>query len=572
MTEVNLNWGVQIPLRDGIRLSATLYLPANGSTPAPTLFSLTPYTAHRNHARAMYFASHDFPFLIVDVRGRGNSEGVFQPFIQEAQDGHDVVQWIAQQSFCNGRVAMFSGSYEGYAQWATAKEFPPNLATIVPGMAAAPGLDFPMRNNVPHSYIVQWLLFTAGRTSQDRIFEDAPFWREKFRGWFESGRPFSELDSWIGSPSEIFQEWLNHPESDSYWDSFRPSAAEFSQINLPVLTLTGAYDGDQPGALYYYREHTRLSTIARENHFLIIGPWDHAGVLAPKSEVAGLKLGAASMLDILELHRQWYEWTLREGPRPAFLQKQVAYYVTGAEKWRYAESLDAITTRVEPLYLSSPGTASCIFGSGLLRACRGGGTFDSYTYDPKDTNGSRMEALATDLPCLRPTFPTDNLASQASVYSNDGKQLVYHSEPFQRDREISGFFRLVTWISIDQPDTDFSVAVYEIRDDGGSVLLTADLLRARYREGLRESKPVATTVPLCYSFELFTFVSRELAKGSRLRLVIGPVNSIFSQKNYNSGGIVAQETIADACIVNVKLFHDESHPSVLFVPFGLEER
>ena len=130
--KVEWQWGVKIPLRDAVHLNATLYKPAGLKELRPCLFTLTPYIGQSYHDRGMYFAAHGYPFLTVDVRGRGNSEGVFQPLIQEAQDGYDVVEWLAQQPYCNGKISMWGGSYAGYDQWATAKEFPPHLATIVP--------------------------------------------------------------------------------------------------------------------------------------------------------------------------------------------------------------------------------------------------------------------------------------------------------------------------------------------------------------------------------------------------------------------------------------------------------
>ena len=122
--KVEWQWGVKIPLRDGVHLNATLYKPAGLKEPRPCLFTLTPYIGQSYHDRGMYFAAHGYPFLTVDVRGRGNSEGVFQPLIQEAKDGYDVVEWLAQQPYCNGKVSMWGGSYAGYDQWTTAKEFP----------------------------------------------------------------------------------------------------------------------------------------------------------------------------------------------------------------------------------------------------------------------------------------------------------------------------------------------------------------------------------------------------------------------------------------------------------------
>jgi putative CocE/NonD family hydrolase len=101
-----LRWGVKIPMRDKTELNATLYLPKNpdGSTArTPVIFTLTPYIADSYHPRADYFASRGYAFALVDVRGRGNSGGEFEPNAHDARDGHDLVEWFAKQPFCDGR-------------------------------------------------------------------------------------------------------------------------------------------------------------------------------------------------------------------------------------------------------------------------------------------------------------------------------------------------------------------------------------------------------------------------------------------------------------------------------------
>jgi uncharacterized protein len=557
--EIDLHWGVHIPMRDGVRLSATLYTPKRATAPAPCLLSLTPYIAQGLHERGVYFASHGLPFLALDSRGRGNSEGVFRPFIQEAQDGYDAVEWLAQQPHCNGKVAMWGGSYVGYDQWATAKERPPHLATIVPVASVYPGLDFPMRNNISYPYIMQWLTLVSGRAGQDTIFDDSSFWIATDRQWFESGTPFVQLDRLVGNPSAIFQEWVAHPYPDAYWDAFSPTASQYAQLDIPILTITGSHDGDQPGALAYYRQHiAHASSAAQAKHYLVIGPWDHAGTRRPKAEFAGLKVGSASLVDLPQLHLQWYAWTLQGGPKPEFLKNRVAYYVMGAERWRYADTLEAVTARHQPLWLDSVVNATDVFRSGSLQQTRGKGAADHYLYDPRDVSGSELQPLPKEAP----------LVDQRLTYASSGKQLVYHSDPFESDTEISGFFRFAAWISIDQPDTDFEVSAYEIAVDGSSTYLTGDVMRARYREDLRSPRLVHTTAPLRYDFERFTFVSRQVRKGNRLRLTLRPINSFIQQKNYNSGKPVAEESIQDARPVTVRLFHDAQHPSVLYVPIG----
>src|SRR4051795_2747014 len=111
-SDYDLRWGVKIPMRDKVELNATLYLPkTQDGSPAktPVIFTLTPYISDTYHARAAYFASHGYAFALVDVRGRGNSGGEFEPFANDPHDGYDVVEWLAKQPFCDGKVAMWGG-------------------------------------------------------------------------------------------------------------------------------------------------------------------------------------------------------------------------------------------------------------------------------------------------------------------------------------------------------------------------------------------------------------------------------------------------------------------------------
>ena len=111
---------------------------------------------------ATYFASHGYGFASIDVRGRGDSGGDFEPYVNEATDGHDAVEWLARQPFCDGHVGMWGGSYGGFNQWAVAREFPPHLKTIVPVAAAHPGVDVPFYNNIGQPYLIQWLASVSG--------------------------------------------------------------------------------------------------------------------------------------------------------------------------------------------------------------------------------------------------------------------------------------------------------------------------------------------------------------------------------------------------------------------------
>jgi putative CocE/NonD family hydrolase len=557
--DVDLLWGVKVPLRDGVRLNATVYKPRPANGPLPVVFTLTPYIADSYHERALYFAQHGYVFALVDARGRGNSEGRFEPFANEARDGHDVVEWFARQPYCNGKVALWGGSYAGFDQWATLKEFPPHLATIVPAAAAHPGVDFPAFQNIPSSYLVRWLTLTSGTTPNAKLFGEEAFWIQKYREYYLGHRPFRELDTIAGNPSEHFQRWLRHPMPDAYLDAMVPAVEHYARFSLPILTITGSYDDDQAGALHYYRMHQRHgSTEGRARHFLVIGPWDHAGTRTPKAEVGGLHFGDASLVDLNRLHRQWYDWTMKGGTRPEFLKKRVACYLMGTDAWRYADDLEALAPATRMFYLdSTAGRANDVFHSGTLHSEKPGTSpADHYVYDPLDTRPADLEREEIK----------NSLTDQRTALNLFGNGLVYHSEPLAAPLDLAGTPCLTVWLSLDVPDTDFTVNLYEVLADGGSVLLTGDQMRARYRESLRQERLVKPGEVNRYVFTGFNFVARRLAKGSRLRLVLSSPNTIYWEKNYNSGGVVADETAKDARTAHVTLHHDTEHPSGLELP------
>ncbi len=563
--EVEIFWGMKIPMGDGVRLNATVYRPREMEEPLPVIFTLTPYTSDTYHERAWYFSQNGYVFALVDVRGRGNSEGDFEPMLQEAKDGYDVVEWFAQQPWCNGKVGMWGGSYAGYDQWATAKEFPAHLTTIVPAAAAFPGIDFPMWRNIPYPYDIQWATLTSGVTANFNLFTQLDYWFQVYYRLYSEHRPFSELPKLAQNMTTQFSTWIAHPHPDDYWDAMNPTDEEFSRLELPILSITGHYDSDQPGALEFYHRHMRFGTEkGKKSHYLIVGPWDHAGTRTPQKEVGGLVFGDASLLELNQLHKSWYDWTMKDGPKPEFLKNQVAYYLMGADEWKYADSLESIASKSQRFYLSSnDGRANDVFQSGRLSIEQpaADGRPDSYVYDPLDIHSGALERekLAVQY---------ENLTTQELALNLYGKGLVYHSEPFAQNTQISGYLKLVVWLAIDVPDTDFEVLVYEILRDGRSVLLTMDRMRARYRESLREPKLAEINTITRYDFDGFFFFSRKVAEGSRLRLVFKSPNSIYIQKNYNSGGVVANESGTDARTAIVTLYHDAEHPSYVELPIS----
>jgi uncharacterized protein len=559
---VRIEWGVKLPMRDGVKLDATVYIPNDVDKKLPLIVTITPYVADRYGDDCAYFAKHDFVCAVVDSRGRGNSDGAFDPFSpQEGIDGYDVVEALAKHPAVDGRVVMWGGSYGGYNQWITAANRPPSLKAISPSASAMPGTDIPFRRNIPYQYILQWLAFTNGKTANVKLFGMEEFWNGVFYKHYADGAAFNQLDKYVGLPAKQFQEWTAHPAMDAYWDARIPSDAQYRALDIPILSITGAYDDDQYGALGYYRAHMATgSPSAKARHDLIIGPWDHSGVRRPEVDVGGLKFGPASVVDVKALHVEWYNMVLRNGTRPAFMKDRVTFYVAGEDKWRHAKDIDNVSTEFMTFHLVPAQAGSTnIKTMGLLAPQAPKiSTIDRFTADPKDIRTGAFEI----------TPPKDYLIDISDLKRLDGNGLMYQSEPFTKSVTVAGRPRLDAFISLSTKDADFRVRLYEVLADGSSVLLGDDMIRARYRNSPRTAELAVPEKLYKYSFDQFPWFGRKIEKGSRLRLVLTSLNTINYQKNYNSGGINAAETVKDGQAVTVSLFSSLARQTKLQIPIN----
>lgn len=534
---------VAIPMRDGARLRAMIALPSGGEGQWPIVLTITPYQRDGGWTKAQAFARAGYVFVAIDTRGRGDSDGVFDPWVNDGRDAYDAIEWLATQPYSDGKIGMWGSSYGGYNQWAAAALKPPHLKSIMPAAAGLPAIDFPLNRNMMRPYAASWAAYVSARTGHARFFDDLRYQAAAFERVLKSGRSQADLDAELGFTDSPYQGFVAHPLIDDYWRARTIDKAGYAGVTIPVLSITGQWDGAQSSAIEHWRRH--LAAAPGANHYLIIGPFDHAGTRFPKDEVGGQKIAPNGVLDMFALDLAWFDWTLRAGPPPAFLKDRVSYYVMGENSWHYAATLPG-TAAGRTLWLSSNALTDRPPPHRTV----------AYRNDPTDLTKFRLGTW----------YAGSWLTYQEDVKALGDDGLIYLSPPLAAPIVIAGHPMFRASLAITMPDADFRVRLYDVDADGGSVLLSHDRLRARYRASAEHAVPVLPGRRYTYEFDRMTFVARTIAARHRLRLVIDTPNSIYDQHNMNAGGDVVHETLADARAGTVSLTEGGGDPARLILP------
>ena len=146
-------------MRDGVALRADIYRPARGGS-FPVLVFRTPYGKHyaaesdRIHLKAV---ERGYAVILQDVRGRYASDGIFEPYRHEGEDGYDTIEWAAAQAWSDGRIGTYGLSYPGAVQWLAAVEAPPHLLAMAPAMTFSSPRRFFYMNGIFDSSWLPWI-------------------------------------------------------------------------------------------------------------------------------------------------------------------------------------------------------------------------------------------------------------------------------------------------------------------------------------------------------------------------------------------------------------------------------
>jgi len=556
---VQIDWDQKVPMRDGVKLSATIYRDPKQTKRVPAIVTMTPYIAAHAARQGVYFAQNGYVFVVADSRGRGNSDGVFVPGGVEAKDGHDLVEWVARQPWCDGQVATWGGSWLGFTQWSIAKEFPPHLKAMAPSASVYPGIDYPQPYGIFLSYTLRWLTYVHGRALNEGLFASDDFWNNADWQQLSTGQPFQDLDRVTGALGTVFRTWLAHPREDAFWQAITPRPADYAKLRIPILTVTGHYDDDQLGALTYYDRHMAngpKDVTAR--HWLVIGPWDHSGTRRPKPELGGVAFGADSVINMEALHKAWYDHVLKGAPAPELLKDRVACFLMGPNRWLHASDLRQLEGAPLRLALDATGAAAGdVTRSGrLLAQPPAAPATATVISDPRFL--PPREQVGTEDPAL--------LKDQRGAYTDLRSQLVWHSAPFAADTALAGRPRLRLQLAVDQPDADLYVDLYEVLADGSAIALATSALRLRYRKGTVDAAPMVPGRPERVDVPPLSLFARTIAKGSRLRLVVNAGPKWGWQRNLHTGGDLAAEPMSRGRTAKLTIMTGPDSGSALELP------
>ncbi|MBP7826103.1 MAG: CocE/NonD family hydrolase [Verrucomicrobia bacterium] len=534
---------VMVPMRDGVKLAANVWRPkAEGRYPVVLLRS--PYgKMDENWGDAKRYTQAGYVMVTQDCRGRGQSEGVWDPFAYDVEDGFDTQEWVGQQPWCNGKIGTAGGSYVGWTQWASVAKASPYLKAMVPVVPFENAYEVAYYGGAMQlSLLMGWGALVGGATVKP---EQAA---EVFRHL-----PLNTFGDQFEKKVGYLNDWVAHPTYDDYWKK-RSLDHQYAEVTVPILNIGGWYDIFSKPTLEMsarVRAQSRALEV-RRNQVVVIGPWGH-GVGGQK--VGELDFGAAARFSTGDWQFKWLDFWLKGNETG--VQDWPAYrlFVMGENQWRDENEWPLKRTQYTAYYLHSGGKANSLKGDGTLSTTAPTSEkADAFTYDgnnPVPTTGGNNLVGA-------PIGPFD----QTPVEQRDDV-LVYSTAPLDADVEVTGPVKLILYAASSAPDTDFTAKLVDVHPDGKAYNLCDGIIRARYRRGM--TQPALLEPGKAEQFEIDLWVTSNLFKhGHCIRLEVSSSNFPRFDRNPNSGKPFGTDT--ELLVAQQTILHDQKHPSHLVLP------
>ncbi len=548
---------VAIPMRDGVVLRADVYRP-EVDAPVPAVvnrtcydrsFSLTPPAAIDPDAAT----AAGLALVCQDVRGQFSSDGEFYPFIAEAADGADTIEWVAAQDWCNGSVVMAGRSYSGATQWLAAGERPAPLVAISPVVTGSSYYE---------GWVYQGGAFQLGFNLFWAQMMNAPRMKSSLGEQFRH-LPITEPPLLEGTDAGFYHDWLAHPTDDEFWARAAINRL-YDRIEVPVLHVGGWYDLLLKGTLENFRRIRAEGATerARRHSRLLVGPWAHGTTYGAYPDHSFPEFEGADRIDLAQVQIGFFRAALADGDGDGgdAPERPVRIFVMGENRWREESDWPLPHAEEQRWFLHSDGQAAA-GGGRLSREAPGDEPPDEYTYDPADPAPTLGGPTLLPASFMRTNSgPTDQRRAEERA-----DVLVYSSAALQEPLPVIGPLTVVLFAATSTRDTDFVAKLCDVDGDGVSRILAEGILRARYRDGFTNPKPVEPERVYEYRIDLVA-TSNVFAPGHRIRVSVTSSSFPRFDRNTNTGNPLGADRDSDLIRARQLIFHDADRGSHIVLP------
>lgn len=549
---------VAVPMRDGVVLRAIVLKP-NATGKFPTLVYRTPYGASEaieDYTTFVHAVDRGYAVVVQDVRGRYQSAGTFNAYMQEGRDGYDTIEWAAKQAWSTGDIGTFGLSYPGAVQWLAAVESPPHLKAMVPAMTFSRPSNFWYAGGLPDLSWPAWIWMNIAPDVRQKRNLPGP------RSYKEAGEEWTQLEASllarlpISNVPELrevapwYFEWLAHPPNDPWW-SWADLTSRYGKTSAAVLNISGWHDenyGPEGALTNYLGLVAARRGEADSRAFLVLGPWVH-GVNAIDNRTPKAKSGERTFegkggLDYDEEVLRFMDRYVRGKNNGVDKGPRVRTFVMGENVWRMGNTWPLPGTSTQKLALGRTGQAR-----GSLAASPASDGSWSITSDPDKLVVDQYDAAygAHDYRAL---------AERSDV-------MVFESEPLAADTRVVGRIDVRLFVSVDAPDADIFARVFDVAPDGTSWNLMSpglEVQRLSARVGalpLVPYQPTEVVVGHSMTGNLFK-------KGHRVRLVVMPTFHPHFGRNLQTG---KRETdSAERRTAKITVHYGPKFPSTIALP------
>jgi uncharacterized protein len=553
--DVTLETGAVCRMPDGARLVADIWRP-NGNGPWPVLLMRQPYgrdiASTVVYAPPAWFARQGFMVVVQDVRGRGGSDGVFDPFRQEIADGHLTVEWASKLRGSNGRVGMYGFSYQGSTQLYAALGGHRALRALAPHMTAFDLFSgwFYRDGILQLSTTLAW----ANQMLREDVLRAGPpsLHARLEASWLNPGAlstrlPIASAEPLVGPGAPGYAaDWLGRSSYDSYWRSL-DLLPRIRDLGLPMHHVAGTYDFYSRGSFDGYS----AMASAHPNQVLVAAPWVHIP-WGPQSP--GGFLGGNAIPDVdAQLVKWFHHWLDAETPAGPLPLPGCHAFVLNAEggsgAWREFPSWPPPDCRPLALHLASAGKANSRFGDGRLVHAPADTPCDTFNYDP-------------EVPVLAPGGNHGGSAGwgpfDLSSQQQGNNLLVYTSDPLPEAAVVAGNPVVVLHVSSSAPATDFVVRLSRVTPSQTAQFLALGARRIADTTQLAQSEGIEVRLDA---------VCAEIQAGDRIRIDVAssahPLLIRHPNTDVDPAHIASPAEFRRATQI---VHHDRTRPSRLILP------